>query len=256
MKFRFLFSFALIISVPHAASAQHAPNRFFDVTPHASSYSTEISVSSVGERLIGPRTAMVLAVVAGLMPVDERISRSMRDSTLQNHDVLRYSKRAMNTYGSPGVLVLSVGALAGGAITGSDGWRDAGLHTTEAIAVSGIVTTIIKEMAGRERPNASPDDPFDFHFAGGLTGEGGRSLPSGHATAAFAFAAAAAEELKLRRPDVARYANPTLYGLAVLAALARVFDQKHWPSDVVLGAAIGTFTGRVITNHAHEDDRE
>jgi membrane-associated phospholipid phosphatase len=250
MIFRSALAAVLIIFAPSAAAAQHAPNRF----EYRAEYvldSSQLSVSSVGNSLVSVRTAAVLAGVALLFPFDERISGAFRDSTLQQNDFLENSKDVLNAYGSPGVLAISVAALAGGAIAGSDGLRDAGLHATEAIAVSSVVTTVIKEMAGRVRPNSSPDDPFDFTLAGGLRDRGGRSLPSGHATAAFAFGAAIAEELKFRHPEVARYTNPAAYTLATLAALARVYDQKHWPSDVLLGAAIGTFSARIITRNAH-----
>jgi membrane-associated phospholipid phosphatase len=252
MIFRSTIAAALIVFAPVTAAAQHAPKRFEYQAQYVLD-ADQLSVSSVGNSLISARTAAVLIGVAVLFPLDERISRAFRDSTLQQNDFLQHSKDVMNAYGSPGVLVISVAALAGGAIAGSDGLRDAGWHATEAIAVSSVVTTIIKEMAGRVRPNSSPDDPFDFNLAGGLRDRGGRSFPSGHATAAFAFGAAVAEELKVRHPDVARYANPAAYTLATLGALARIYDQKHWPSDVLLGAAIGTFSARIIVKHAHRE---
>lgn len=253
MIFRSAIAAALIVFAPSATLAQHAPDRFDEraYISYTRSAQEDLSVSSVGKSLASPRTALALAAVAALFPVDESISRAMRDSTLQENDFLQSSKDVFNAVGAPGVLLLSVGAWAGGAVAGSDGLRDTGWHATEAIAISGIVTTVIKEMAGRVRPNSSPDDPFDFSFAGGLTDRGGRSLPSGHSTAAFAFAAVLSEELKVRHPDIARYANPAAYGVATMVALARVYDQKHWPSDVLLGAAIGVFTARIITKHAH-----
>lgn len=249
---RSVLAAALLIITPCVTAAQHAPNRFeqpamFEVSARAQ----DLSVASVGRDLASPRTALVLAGVAGLFTVDESISRAMRDSALQSNDFLQHSKDVMNTFGSPGVLILAVGAWGGGAVAGSTGLKDAGWHATEAIAISSVVTTVIKEMAGRVRPNSSPDDPFDFNFAGGLRDRGGRSFPSGHATAAFAFSVMMAEELKHRHPDISRYTTPAAYGIATLAALARVYDQKHWPSDVLLGSAIGTFTARVISKHAH-----
>ena len=255
MIFRSALAAVLLVFAPLGAAAQHAPNRF-EYRPQYVLDSNQLSVSSVGSSLVSARTAAVLAGVALLFPLDETISRAFRDSTLQESDFLEHSKDVFNAYGSPGVLIISVAALAGGAVAGSDGLRDAGLHATEAIAVSSVVTTVIKEMAGRVRPNSSPDDPFDFNLAGGLRDRGGRSFPSGHATAAFAFGAVVAEELKFRHPEIARYANPAAYTLAVIAALARIYDQKHWPSDVMLGAAIGTFSARVITKNAHRELNE
>jgi membrane-associated phospholipid phosphatase len=36
------------------------------------------------------------------------------------------------------------------------------------------------------------------------------------------------------------------YGLASIAGLSRIYDDKHWASDVLLGAALGTVVGKTI----------
>jgi membrane-associated phospholipid phosphatase len=40
---------------------------------------------------------------------------------------------------------------------------------------------------------------------------------------------------------------PALYGVAALTGISRVFHDRHWASDVVMGGAIGYVTGRAIT---------
>jgi membrane-associated phospholipid phosphatase len=71
----------------------------------------------------------------------------------------------------------------------------------------------------------------------------GRSMPSGHAASAFAMVALAAWE-----PGVAaawRWRRAALLLVpAVGMALARVAVGAHWPSDVVVGAALGLALGR------------
>jgi hypothetical protein len=42
-----------------------------------------------------------------------------------------------------------------------------------------------------------------------------------------------------------------MYGGATLIGLSRMYDNHHWASDVVLGAAIGTFAGRKIVRFHH-----
>ncbi|MGD0267199.1 MAG: phosphatase PAP2 family protein, partial [Candidatus Methylomirabilota bacterium] len=36
------------------------------------------------------------------------------------------------------------------------------------------------------------------------------------------------------------------YGLAGVAGLTRIYDDKHWASDVFLGAALGTLIGKAV----------
>ena len=42
-----------------------------------------------------------------------------------------------------------------------------------------------------------------------------------------------------------------LYGSASLVALARMYHNQHWASDVVLGAGIGTFAGLKVSRYKH-----
>src|SRR5450759_3446218 len=48
-----------------------------------------------------------------------------------------------------------------------------------------------------------------------------------------------------------------MYGGATLVGLSRMYHNNHWASDVVLGAAIGTFSGLKVVrySHAHPDNK-
>jgi membrane-associated phospholipid phosphatase len=124
-----------------------------------------------------------------------------------------------------------------------------GLRAIEAIAVSGTVTSVLKMAFGRARPFLSPDDPSDFQFFRRLEAPDGgyTAMPSGHATAAFAFASAVTGEVRLRAPQHARTVGVLTYGAAAVTAYARMHDDRHWLSDVTVGAGIGTVTGWAIT---------
>jgi membrane-associated phospholipid phosphatase len=48
-----------------------------------------------------------------------------------------------------------------------------------------------------------------------------------------------------------------MYGGASLVALSRMYNNAHWASDVVAGAAIGTIVGLKVVKfqHSHPDNR-
>lgn len=90
-----------------------------------------------------------------------------------------------------------------------------------SIIASKIITPALKATVHRTRPNG-----------------GDESFPSNHATQAFALASA----VSVSYPRVRWIA----YGLATGVGLARIAHDAHWTSDVVAGAAIGTFAGRTV----------
>jgi undecaprenyl-diphosphatase len=61
------------------------------------------------------------------------------------------------------------------------------------------------------------------------------SFPSGHSASAFAFGTAVSRELPI--------VSPLLFALAGTVAFSRVYLRVHYPSDVVLGSAIGALAG-------------
>lgn len=100
-----------------------------------------------------------------------------------------------------------------------------------SVAVSALVTEILKYVIGRGRPfvGGTPN-PFNFvPFEG--TGAYA-SLPSGHAVAAFALAFAVSSLWPCLRAFMFTY--------AIVILLTRLVLLAHHPSDVVAGALVGT----------------
>lgn len=67
----------------------------------------------------------------------------------------------------------------------------------------------------------------------------GYSMPSAHAANAFAQASLWSRQV----PGI----RTCLYSLATLIALSRVFVGVHYPSDILVGAAIGTAIGLLVS---------
>ena len=53
-------------------------------------------------------------------------------------------------------------------------------------------------------------------------------------------------EVALRAPRHARWVGIVSYGSALTTAYARMHDDRHWLSDVTVGAGIGTVTALAI----------
>jgi len=199
------------------------------------------------------RYAGVTALAAAaLMPLDATFSEMMRDPGVQDPVPLRQAASFFNAAGSPGVLITSVGMYGVGQAIGHSRLATIGAHATQAVILSGAVTTLVKIGAGRQRPFVEQGDSDDFSPGRGYR-EGLTSFPSGHATAAFAFAAAVTEDLRESNPRLGRIVGPLLYLGAASVGAARIYDNRHWTSDVVVGAGIGTFVGRALVRHANEN---
>jgi PAP2 superfamily len=115
--------------------------------------------------------------------------------------------------------------------------KAAGLLTLESVLISQGITTGIKELSGRARPNDTGDS---FLFGGP---GGGQSFPSGHATVAFAVATT----LSNVYGDDYAWVPWVAYPVATATALSRINDNKHWASDVFVGALIGYAVAKTVT---------
>jgi membrane-associated phospholipid phosphatase len=114
---------------------------------------------------------------------------------------------------------------------------------------------VLKKVTGRARPFVSADtNASDFKLFGGFSQENRSSFPSGHTTTAFAAAAAVSSEARSQWPHAwwsAWLIPPALYGGATVVGLSRMYHNRHWASDVTLGAAIGTFSGIKVVQYTH-----
>jgi hypothetical protein len=115
-----------------------------------------------------------------------------------------------------------------------------------SILISGSITTALKYGFGRARPfgdkGAYYFKAFDFSPSGYS-----HSLPSGHATAAFAFASVIAHQYPRW------WVKYPVYFLAAGVAWSRLNDNVHFTSDVLIGGAIGYFVGEKIV-HRHQKE--
>lgn len=188
-----------------------------------------------------------------MFPADRSFAQRLQDSSTQANHFLKNASRNIQYFADPGSVVIGVSLYTVGRLAKWRAVADLGLHGTEAVVISGIVTAVIKDAAGRARPYVSLDtSPHDFGFGRGLHKGGGyQSFPSGHTSAAFAAAAAVTTESQRWWPKGIWLVAPAMYGGATLVGMSRMYDNAHWASDVVVGAAIGTFGGIKVVRYSH-----
>jgi len=124
------------------------------------------------------------------------------------------------------------GTLAYGLIENDKYWMTKALELFVAVGGSIIITEGIKPIVNRTRPaNAYPT----LIFTNSSTN--GPSFPSGHATLAFSTASTLALQYKKW------YIAIPAYLWACSVGCSRMYLGKHYPSDVLVGAVIGTASG-------------
>lgn len=115
--------------------------------------------------------------------------------------------------------------------------RRAALSGVLALAIASATTNLVfKTLLPRRRPAAELLPIFRFVNPQPTSS----SLPSGHSASAFAFATGVA--------TVSPAMGLALVPLAAGVAYSRVHTGAHWPSDVVIGSAIGVAAGLLVRN--------
>lgn len=187
-----------------------------------------------------------LAGVASL--ADQRMRDATRSAGPQNSDVVHVVAEYGDLFGQPVSLSLAWVMYGGGLYAKQPVMAQTGFRAVEAIGVSGVVTWLLKQTFGRARPDVLPNDPKDWEWGRGFGKRDGDylSMPSGHTTAAFAFATAVTSNVARQAPEHARWVGLVTYGSATATAYARMYKDRHWLSDVVAGAGVGTVTALAI----------
>ncbi len=183
------------------------------------------------------------AAVAGVTVLAYTQDDVIRDAFQRNRTDARdnASKYFFEPLGSGIITIpLSVGFWAVGELSDNQRAARVGLTSIKAMAITAVFTYAIKYATQRHRPHDN-DPPDPGIWEGPFGSYSSTSFPSGHSSMVFAVAAVFASEYrdKLWVPIIS-------YTLASFAAVSRVYDDKHWASDVIFGAALGFFIGKFV----------
>lgn len=117
---------------------------------------------------------------------------------------------------SPALAVYGLNVLG---IKGKNNFRDRTIIYALSTVISSAIVLPLKRITKIQRPD----------------GSGFNSFPSGHTTTAFA----AAEFMRREYKDVSLWYGIAGYGAAAATGILRLYNNKHWVSDVVAGAGFG-----------------
>jgi hypothetical protein len=122
--------------------------------------------------------------------------------------------------------------------------RETGLLSGEALVDSAIVNQSLKLVLARQQPTLTGGKGKFF------TDIGNASFPSTHSMLSWTTASVIAHE----------YQGPLVqllaYGAASAVSISRVTGRQHFPSDVVVGGALGWLIGRQVYKAHHDPELE
>jgi membrane-associated phospholipid phosphatase len=191
-------------------------------------------------------------LTVAMFPLDRSIARRLTNERSKANRFLNGASKGVEVIADPGSIIIGSSLYVIGRVTDHPNIEDLGWHGTEAVLLGSGITWIAKGLAGRARPFATADTTaHDFKFGGGFGNTARQSFPSGHTTAAFAAAAAVTSEAERMWPHHFWLVAPAMYGGAALVGISRMYHDKHWASDVALGAAVGTFSGLKVVRYSH-----
>lgn len=116
----------------------------------------------------------------------------------------------------------------------------------QAGVYSEALTELLKIIIGRARPYEEVGSGTFHPFT--LIDVGFNSFPSGHATGAMALSTVLSRHARTLVFKIAAYVP------AAFTLFSRVYQDKHWVSDELVGAAIGFFVGNWVVD-LHEAKR-
>jgi membrane-associated phospholipid phosphatase len=134
-----------------------------------------------------------------------------------------------------------VAMLAAGLLERDPHLGEAGTLGTEAVIEAFVLDEGIKICTFRERPDSHHGRGNFFEGDAGLDS----SFVSGHAITSWASAAVLAGEYP------SRWVRLGVYGAAATVSVNRVLAQQHFPSDVLVGSAVGWLIGNYVFRRHH-----
>lgn len=186
--------------------------------------------------------AVAAGATAGSFLAEERVRAVFQKNRSGVADVL---ERVGWWYGTPlftaPASLLTIGA---GALLDDDDVRDTGVLMVQVLLSALLIQQPVRIIVGRARPFTEEGHlsfrPFTF-------ADPYASFVSGHAWSAFGISNIVARQIDQL------WASVGLYSLATITALSRLYADKHWLTDVILGSVVGYAISTALWNEKQDD---
>jgi PAP2 superfamily len=179
------------------------------------------NTKSTLKALIIPASFITYGIIAQGNNGLKQLDKSTQSSILTNHNGYKTSVDNYLQFAP----VISVYALNALGVKGKNNLRDRTIiYALSTIISTGIVTPL-KHATNVTRPDGSSNNSF----------------PSGHTTTAFANA----EFLRMEYKDISPWYAIIGYAMAATTGTLRVYNNRHWVSDVAAGAGFGILSTKL-----------
>lgn len=150
------------------------------------------------------------------------------------------TSKSISDYGTYSLIGLGGASFLLGHIRDDDHLSETGLLAGKAAIDSTVVAYAFKEVTQRQRPYQGNGNGNFF--------TGGSSFPSEHSAIAWSIASIWAHEYP------GWFSQAAAYGLATTISATRVTAKQHFPSDVIIGSALGWYFGREVYRAHHDPE--
>lgn len=191
---------------------------------------------------------------ATVMIFDEDINYNTQKFKNNNQWVKNLSPILTDGGEIPVVGGISAAIYLTGLVVKDDKLMQTGAIAGYTLVNSAVVVTVLKMLAGRQRPRVDGTShwkpfPQTLEQFNGTSSDYYASFPSGHSIAAWTLATVVAEQYK----DI-KVIPILMYTFATGVALSRTTENAHWLSDAIVGSALGYGIGKYLAKH-HKNTR-
>jgi hypothetical protein len=215
---------------PQDPTEQKAEQKEPPTPPHTGIRALFANLAEDVKHLPAKQNLYLAGIGGGLAAVAHPADQGFNSRLRSHYDGVNKAFAVGKYFGNtPEQVGLSLGTYAYGRLFHSPKVSHVGMDLLQAQLLTEMLVQPIKFASHRPRPDGSNN----------------LSFPSGHAAVTFAGATVLERHLGWRKSLLG-------YTIASYVAASRLHDNRHYLSDVVFGAAIGSIAGRTVVHHASD----